>query len=78
MEGVATTTVALTTTLREGAAVRLVLIIEQVDDDMPTVKVELIKNGSGVIASANASAFDDPVFQLQEATRAIRESCRSG
>jgi hypothetical protein len=66
--------VALTTTFPEGAAVRLVLIIEQVDDDMPTAKVELIKNGSGVIASATASAFDDPVFQLWRRQWVCKES----
>jgi hypothetical protein len=54
--------------------VRLVLIIEQVDDDMPTAEVELIKNGNCVIATATASAFDDPVYQVQEAARAIGES----
>jgi hypothetical protein len=41
IEGGREETVA-TTTFPEGAPVRLLLIIEQVDDDMPTAKVELI------------------------------------
>jgi hypothetical protein len=56
------------------ATVRLVLVIEQIDEGLPTANVELIKNGDGVIATATASAFDDPVFQVQEAARAIGES----
>jgi hypothetical protein len=53
---------------------RLVLVIEQINGGLPTAKVELIKDGHGVIATATASAFDDPVFQVQEAARAIGES----
>jgi hypothetical protein len=60
--------------LWEGAGMRLVLVIEQIDGGLPTANVELIKDGDGVIATATASAFDDPVFQLQEAARAIRDS----
>jgi hypothetical protein len=60
---------------RGGAGiVRLVLVIEQINGALPTARVELIRNGDEVIATATASAFDDPVFQLQEATRAIGES----
>jgi hypothetical protein len=56
---------------------RLVLVVEQIGGDMRSAKVELIKDGDGVIATATASAFDDPVFQLQEATRAIEQSYRT-
>lgn len=55
---------------------RLVLVVEQIDGGLPTANVELIKDGDGVIATATASAFDDPVFQVHEAARAIAESYR--
>jgi hypothetical protein len=45
---------------------RLVLVIEQIDGELPTANVELIKNGDGVIATATASAFDDPVFRSRK------------
>jgi hypothetical protein len=45
------------------ACVRLVLVIEQINDEMLTANVELIRDGDGVIASATMSAFDDPIFQ---------------
>lgn len=56
---------------------RLVLVVEQVDGDMPTANVELIKDGDGVIATATASAFDDPVFQLRAAVDGVEERDRS-
>jgi hypothetical protein len=36
---------------------RLVLMIDQVDGERPTAKVELTRDGDGVIATTTASAF---------------------
>jgi hypothetical protein len=63
-------------TTQEVLVVRLVLVIEHISGGLPMANVELIKNGGEVVATATASAFDDPVFQVQEAARAIAESYR--
>jgi hypothetical protein len=55
---------------------KLVLIVEQTDGDMPTASVELFRDGGGPSATATASAFDDPIFQLRAAVDAVEESYR--
>jgi hypothetical protein len=56
--------------------VRLVLVVETADGDMPSANVELYKDGEGMIATATASGFDDPIFQLRAAVDAVEENYR--
>jgi hypothetical protein len=57
--------------------VRFVLVVETADGEMPSANVELYKDGEGVIATATASGFDDPIFQLRAAVDAVEEDYRN-